>query len=254
MCRSSTAARGTSRWDTGGSTCSAPWTSPTCSSRTGRATTARAPTPPGGNFWTFSDIVVRILRRRGLRPANPSQSSTSSSARPTTCTSGRRTTGRARRATSSSGTDHALRRPEFVYLATGRPRRDPRQPRPRSRRRSPYIPVAARTPPSSLFPRHGRDLWWGWISGMNWHPCFWPPSTLTTITPLPRPVSRAGGSSCGAITWRNGTSPAMSTYWFAAVTFPFLAGQRRPNASRLMRSWLIVVAPQGHALLLGFAR
>jgi hypothetical protein len=191
-------------------------------------------TPPGGNFWTFSDIVVRITDDNVFVPGDPGKSSN-------------------------------VERGQTNYLYIRVTNNGPRDARNVvvSARITPYVglefvyPVdwtdvdanhVSPTPVTSTFasiPAGGSaiakftisaaqvEALWGWISGMNWHPCL-----LGAITAdNDYAFASASVTGSGLIVRRNNLAQrnlsVIDVLATSAVAFPFLAGNLL-NADRSM--------------------
>jgi subtilisin family serine protease len=213
---------------------------------------AEPSTPPGGNFWSFSDIVVRITDDNVFDPADISKSSN-------------------------------IERGQTNYLYIRVTNNGPRVARNVvvSARITPYVGLEfvypadwttvdathlSPTPVTAAFasiPAGGSEVAkftissaqvetsWGWISGMNWHPC------LLSIVNADNDYAFASASTAGGdlVVRRNNIAQrnlsVIDVLASASVTFPFLAGNFH-NPDRFME---ILVdrsrIPRAMPLLLG---
>ena len=182
-------------------------------------------TPPGGNFWTFSDIVVRITDDNVFDPGDPSKSSN-------------------------------VERGQTNYLYIRVTNNGPREARnvTVSARITPYVGLefvyptdwtsvdathVAPTPVTATFPSIPAggsaiakftisssqvDTLWGWISGMSWHPCLLAMVNADNDYAFAT-VSTAGG---GLVVRRNNLAQrnlsVIDVLSATTLAFPFLAG------------------------------
>jgi len=190
--------------------------------------------PPGGNFWTFSDTVVRINDDNVFDPADPTKSSN-------------------------------VERGQTNYLYIRVTNNGPREARNVvvSARITPYVGLefvyptdwtaidanhVSPTPVTAMFPSIAAgssamakftissaqvDTLWGWIAGMNWHPCL-----LAVVTSdNDYAFTTASTSGSGLVVRRNNLAQrnlsVIDVLAAASVTFPFLAGNVL-NADRFM--------------------
>jgi subtilisin family serine protease len=182
-------------------------------------------TPPGGNFWTFSDVVVRINDDSVFDPGDPSRSSN------------------VERGQTNyiyvRVTNNGPREAHNVIVGT---------------RITPFVGVQfvaphdwnaidathiSPTPVTNMFasiPAGGTamakftvssaqvDTLWGWISGMSWHPCL----LAYVIADNDYAFDTASLSGSPIVVRRNNLAQrnlsVIDVLASAAVTFPFLAG------------------------------
>jgi len=191
-------------------------------------------TPPGGNFWSFSDIVVRITDDNVFFPEDPSRSS-------------------------------YVERGQTNYLYIRVTNKGPRDARNVvvNARITPYVGLefvypydwtvidanhVSPTPATATFatiPPGGSQLakftissaqvegLWGWISGMNWHPCL----LAEVRSDNDYAFNTASLTGAGLIVRRNNLAQrnlsVIDVLAGAAALFPILAGNRLNN-ERLM--------------------
>ncbi len=184
-----------------------------------------ASTPPGGNFWSFADIVVRITDDNVFDPGDPSKSSN-------------------------------VERGQTNYLYIRVTNNGPRDARNvvLSARITPYVGLefvyptdwtavdithVSPTPVMASFASMPAgssaiakftissaqvDTLWGWISGMNWHPCL----LATVNADNDYAFATANITGGGLVVRRNNLAQrnlsVIDVLASAAVTFPFLAG------------------------------
>jgi Subtilase family len=182
-------------------------------------------TPPGGNFWSFSDIVVRITDDGVFNPGDPLQSSNVERGQ---------TNYLYIRATNNGPRDarnvvvNARITPyvgsEFVY-PTDWTTVDANHVSPTPVTAT-FASIAAGTSATAKFTISSTqvDTLWGWISGMNWHPCL-----LASVTSdNDYAFASASVSGSALVVRRNNLAQrnlsVIDVLATAAVAFPFLAG------------------------------
>jgi subtilisin family serine protease len=197
-------------------------------------TGAEPSTPPGGNFWTFSDIVVRITDDMVFNPADPTQSSN-------------------------------VERGQTNFLYIRVTNNGPREARNVvvSARITPYVGLefvyptdwtavdanhVSPTPVTATFaaiPAGGTamskftisaaqvEALWGWISGMSWHPCL----LARVTTDNDYAFATVSTTGAGLVVRRNNLAQrnlsVINVLAGASVAFPLLAGSKF-NAERTM--------------------
>jgi hypothetical protein len=191
-------------------------------------------TPPGGDFWDFSDIVVRINDDNVFVPNNPSQSS-------------------------------YVERGQTNYLYVRVTNNGPRQARNVvvSVRITPWVGLefvypndwtvvdanhVSPTPVTAMFasiPAGGTaiakftisatqvETLWGWISGMSWHPCLLAAVNADNDYAFATASVTGGGIQVRRNNLAQRNLSVIDVLASAAVTFPLLAGHLL-NAERFM--------------------
>lgn len=183
--------------------------------------------PPGGNFWTFSDIVVRGSDDSVFNPGDPSQSSNVERGQTNYIYVRVTNNGSADARNVTVGvriTPYVGL--QFVYpadwTATDATHVSP------TPVTAAFPSIAAGASAIAKFTISSAQVatLWGWISGMNWHPCLL--AVATADNDYAFSTANTGGTSL--VVRRNNLAQrnlsVIDVVAGAAVTFPFIAGNR----------------------------